>query len=186
MHWTVGMPDVWVTATCIDDDPAGCVSLEVRPCGGTVVTVTSSIDESVTLGCDGRFGILEFQATDSADHVVTDQRFVAYDSSPYLVEVLTVDGFILDVDEERVLYSQLLWPVDPDDVDVDDLWWWGPLQTLERSDWTIMTLLDEESIHGGRWSIYSWRYGDANQAHLSPFGAIFPAQPRWSGRFDHL
>lgn len=72
------------------------------------------------------------------------------------------------LDEDRVLFSALERPVEADDVRVDDTWWWGPMQSMDRSSGRITMLLDEESVHLGR--------RDASP-HLTPLGAIFTHTP---------
>jgi hypothetical protein len=112
---TVGRPDVHVAASCIDDNPQWCASVWVyarvwSDDGDSKRTYlaggTTSIAQTISLAAyDGMVLDLLFEATDSAGWRVYESRTVYVDMSPRLTEVASVNGPILDVQPERILFS---------------------------------------------------------------------------------
>ena len=110
----VARPYVRVSASCSDDDPAGCRSLKVyevvqgttAPEGTLLASGRSQIDQVVAMSGEGG---LRFVAEDSAGQTAGDGRTVRFDDSPGLIEVERVDTpdgtSILDVREDRLLIS---------------------------------------------------------------------------------
>jgi hypothetical protein len=82
---SVGVPSRHVTATCADDEPAGCSKLEVVGPGTT-------------------FGPI-VRGTDSAAQVTLSTVTVEVDGSARLHEVTSVPGVVYDFDGTRVLYA---------------------------------------------------------------------------------
>lgn len=102
---TVARPQLHVSASCTDDDPAGCTSITVKAEGTAVATGKSSIDENVSLtSLDGRQVTLRFEAKDSANQVTTVDRVIYVEASSLLTEVETVSGSIFDVEPNRILF----------------------------------------------------------------------------------
>ncbi len=105
---TVARPLIRITASCSDDDAAGCSSIRVRPGANDAVTLASgvsSIDQDVSLDAfEGQTLALVFVATDSAQQVTTALRFVHVDSSARLHEFQEVTGRIVDAQPDRILF----------------------------------------------------------------------------------
>ena len=102
---TVARPEIHISASCIDDDPAGCTSITVKADGTVVATGKSSIDEDVSLASfDGRQVTLRVEAKDSANQVISVERVIYVEASPVLTEVETVSGSIFDVEPNRILF----------------------------------------------------------------------------------
>jgi hypothetical protein len=101
---SVARPQLRITATCTDDDGAGCVSLTVTDDSTDEILAsgTSSIDEDVTIG--GGALTLIFTGTDSAGQVVRKKRFVYSEWSQRLDEFHSVGGRIVDVNADRILW----------------------------------------------------------------------------------
>ncbi len=103
-QWSIARPTLWVKVQCLDDDPAGCASIEVIP-AGLIVEGVSSIDQEIKLpSFDGiRFDV-RIIGTDTAGQSVYGGAFCHGDFSKRLTEVVSVRGRVLDADAERVLY----------------------------------------------------------------------------------
>lgn len=91
---TVARPELQISASCTDDDPAGCTSITVKVDGTVVATGKSSIDENVSLASfDGRQVTLRVEAKDSANQVTALERVIYAESSSLLNEEETVRIF---------------------------------------------------------------------------------------------
>ncbi len=102
---TVARPSLSLKITCVDDSPQGCISLTAKVDTTVVATGTSTIDETISLdGYDGRVVDLQIQARDAAGQTTTQVRAIYVDSSPRLTELVSVDGAILDVTPDRILF----------------------------------------------------------------------------------
>lgn len=100
--------DGWlrVTASCSDDDPAGC-ALRVMLDGTSTVLASGDIalDEEIDLSeYDGRALNLRFEARDSANQAVFEDRTVYVETSAALVRLEDFPGRVLDIQGERILY----------------------------------------------------------------------------------
>ena len=93
---------VRVTATCIDDDPRGCMSLRVR--SGSAIG-TNSIDETVAVsGADGAEAFVAVDAVDSAGQMTSATRRVYVVLNPRLVPIVrSQHGSVVHTDGSRVL-----------------------------------------------------------------------------------
>jgi len=110
---TVTENSVDLSADCSDDDPAGCSSLvvEVRYADDasalpdTLLTGESHVEGAVSLAAfDGHAVSLVFTGTDSRGQTVQASRTVDVVSSAKLSEIATVDGTVMDIRGNRVLY----------------------------------------------------------------------------------
>ena len=112
---SVARPWIRMAATCSDDDPAGCSSLEVGLFAIGAPTVYGPVFATGTPGFDthilmakydfsGR--LLRFTATDSAGQTAFVFRNIIIESSPSLYEIASVGGPILDVQPDRILFQQ--------------------------------------------------------------------------------
>lgn len=104
----IARPDLRFKAICIDDDPAGCRSLvAVFSAGNVVAQLPNQFDGEISFakanGIEGDFCI---RATDSAFQVREICQKLYVEASPVLTEVLKVNGMILDVKTDRVLYAE--------------------------------------------------------------------------------
>ena len=107
---SVARPSIRFTATCEDDDPAGCTSLQVQlpqffepPI--VFASGTSSIDQTISLAAyDGSTLGLQVIGRDSAQQPGHQTRTIHVESSVKLQEVGSVAGRIIDVNLERILY----------------------------------------------------------------------------------
>jgi hypothetical protein len=163
---SVARPWIRMAATCTDDDPAGCSSVEVGLIAIGVPTVygpvfasgTSSFDSQVLLAAyDFSSRVLRFTATDSAGQTVFVYRNVFIESSPSLYEVASLGGPILDVQPDRILFRQGAgWTQTPQGVFYD----YGSLFVRNRAsgvDTQIPAAAGSQPEYG----------------HLTPIGAIF-------------
>ena len=105
----VARPTLHFRATCADDGPAGCVSLILKTDFGLESVVlasgTNSIDQVASFASrEGKYQPLVLIARDGAGNEATFRFTVYVDSSPYLGELATVPGEILDLQPDRILY----------------------------------------------------------------------------------
>lgn len=163
---SVARPWIRLAATCVDDNPAGCTSLEVglvaigvpTDYGPVFATGTSSFDKQVLLAkWDFSSRLLRFSATDSAGQTTFVYRSIFIDSSPSLYEVMSVGGPILDVQPDRILFRQgAAWTQTPQGVFYDS----GSLVVRNRAtgvDTPVPTVAGSPPAYG----------------YLTPAGAIF-------------
>lgn len=165
---------VHVTATCADDDPAGCKSLTVAwliPGGGPgsggilLQTTQPSVDQDVTLptsvrgtSIDGRTVSVTVTGTDSAGQMRSDGRVVNLQTRTRLVEVESYAGRILDVQPDRVLLLDRTWTNTASDV----------LRIRTRATGDEVTLPTPPGI----------KNMFVDSAFLAPKGAVFAADDR--------
>jgi len=117
LDFSVARPQIWVEASCSDDDPAGCAAVKVEvvgrydPCvdGGDLLRTTdgSPVASSVSLAdYDGYQMRLNLVAFDSAGQETCVQREVYVESSTRLLPVESVPGRIFDFDAQRILFLE--------------------------------------------------------------------------------
>lgn len=111
-----------VTATCSDDDPAGC-ELRVfdNETGSStpLATAMNALDEEVDLAAqDGRAVTLRIEARDSAGQRSGETRRVFVDGSAALLRQQDFRGLVLDLRGARVLYREAL--ADGDRLEIAD------------------------------------------------------------------
>jgi hypothetical protein len=104
-------PTVQITASCTDDDPAGCAAIEASAAIGESVewqllasgkaTLSQSIDLSAY---EGREVNLKVSGFDSNGQRTTVSRTVYVESSPRLLLRATVPGVVWDVSGSRILF----------------------------------------------------------------------------------
>jgi len=107
---TVARPNLRVKVSCEDDYPAGCNSLRIAFNGFGLLfqPANGSFDGEISLPqLQGQSGDLCVSARDSASQLVEVCRTIHVESSPMLTEVFSAGGKIWDVQENRVLYSEL-------------------------------------------------------------------------------
>ena len=106
-------PQLAIAASCSDDDPAGCTSLLAFACtsseGGDCVnafaTGVATLDTTIDLAAyDGQRRYLTYIATDSRGQQSRASVPIYVETSPRLVNVAQVPGFIKDADADRILY----------------------------------------------------------------------------------
>lgn len=110
---TVTRNSVDLSADCSDDDPAGCSSLVVvaryadsalAP-PDTLLRGESRVASTMSLAAfDGHAVSLTFTAKDSRGQAVQASRTVYVESSAKLSGLVTVDGTVMDIRGNRVLY----------------------------------------------------------------------------------
>jgi len=112
---SVARPWIRMAATCSDDDPAGCSSLEVGLFAIGAPTIYGPIFATGTPGFDTQIllakydfsgRLLRFTATDSVGQAAFVFRNIIIESSPSLYEIVSVGGPILDVQPDRILFQQ--------------------------------------------------------------------------------
>ncbi|WP_419875185.1 fibronectin type III domain-containing protein [Candidatus Pristimantibacillus sp. PTI5] len=97
-------PKLRVQATCTDDDPNGC-TLEISY-GSEKITRVNSIDQHVDLGEYIDQGLdISLTAVDSRNQTASQSFSVWPEHSEWLRLVDTVDGDILDVSTEKILFD---------------------------------------------------------------------------------
>jgi Bacterial Ig domain len=102
---TVAHPTVFVDATCVDDDPAGCTSLTASINGNVVALGKDSIKGFLSLSAfDGNYVTLTFTVLDSKGQMTTLNRVIKVEASNNLSEVEAVGGSIIDVQPDRILF----------------------------------------------------------------------------------
>jgi hypothetical protein len=151
LNETVALPEIYLRATCTDDDPVGCVLLTVTIQDRLVSTSQHNIDETVSLAeYDGQIVMLQFEAQDSTGRYTREERTVYVESSTKLVEVEAVGGRIWDVQPGRILFLEK----------TEDR---NLLKILDRASGQETTVIDEIGKQP--------QYG-----YLTPLGAIFVEQ----------
>jgi hypothetical protein len=101
---TVAQPTLHVRAQCTDDDPVGCTQLSVLAAGTVVATGVNTIDADVDLSAyDGTERALTVEGVDSLMQVGSFSVEIAVEASPGLVELETIHGRVLDIDETRIV-----------------------------------------------------------------------------------
>jgi hypothetical protein len=118
---TVARPSLSLSATCADDDPAGCASLNVKINQGPPITqgksvLSSTIDLSAH---EGQSIPIEFTVADSAGQETVVVRTVFVESSARLTIRAEVTGPILDARGSRVLFIDTSKPGNPSLAEVD-------------------------------------------------------------------
>ena len=164
---TVARPFVYVNATCVDDDPNGCVSLKVFP--GTSYNDDSflaSAKSAINRNVRSVLHFFRFAGVDSRGQITLLDRIIFPESSPQLIEIEQIgdDGTvgIFDVQDDRILYLQ-------------DSGTTTSLKVLTRS--THQTdVIPSVSLYG---STLIPQYG-----FLTPKGAIFVAAAENDGIYD--
>ncbi|WP_169081367.1 fibronectin type III domain-containing protein [Paenibacillus sp. PL91] len=97
-------PKLRVQATCTDDDPNGC-TLEISY-GSEKITRVNSIDQHIDLGEYIEQGLdISLTAVDSRGQTASQSFPVWPEHSEWLRLVDTVDGDILDVSTEKILFD---------------------------------------------------------------------------------
>lgn len=151
LNETVARPTLDVSATCSDDDPAGCTSLTVSVNGNTIAIGSSTITANISLSAyDGKRIVLRFLAKDSRGQITLKERLVFVESSNKLAEVVSVSGRILDVLVDRILFVET----------TEDA---NALKILNRATGAETVVLNDPTK--------VTKYG-----YLSPLGAIFVTQ----------
>ncbi len=107
--WRVFRPgdSVAVSATCADDNPAGCSQITLYENDGTVLASgTGTLATTISLASyDGQAVKLVLYGTDSAgQRVIGPSRTVYVEGSQRLVPIEVVAGGLYDFDDTRVLY----------------------------------------------------------------------------------
>lgn len=96
-------PKLHVQATCTDDDPNGC-SLEMTY-GSVKIARLNSIDEDVELVYDIGQELISLTAVDSRGQTANQSFQIWPEHSNWLRLVDTVDGDILDVSTDKILFD---------------------------------------------------------------------------------
>jgi hypothetical protein len=106
-NFEVGRPSFHYSATCTDDDPAGCLTFRLYNAVGIVyASGTSSIDGTLRLPLsDGHETFLYFIATDAHGNTTKVERHVYIESSTRITPLVDVLGAVLDFRDGRVLYK---------------------------------------------------------------------------------
>ncbi len=105
LEGALARPTVQVTASCTDDDPAGCAALRVSVERTVVASGKGSVSQSLDLSAyEGKAVNLTVTGNDSAGQEVTVSRTVYVESSPALVLRNTVPGTVWDVLGSRILF----------------------------------------------------------------------------------
>lgn len=102
----VARPALRFTATCTDDDPAGCTAIELcwASCssGPGLAVAGGELDETVDFSQrEGRAFRVRIRGVDSAGQVDDRFRHVYVESSPLLRRLAAVDGRIRDAETDR-------------------------------------------------------------------------------------
>jgi hypothetical protein len=146
----VARPQLRITASCTDDDPAGC-SLNVTVNGVVIGTAHDQFDQVVSLApFEGSAPTLHFEAVDSAGQRRAVDVPVYVESSVRLSDVETVTGEIWEAQPDRILFLES---------QADR----GILKIKQRTTGQESVVMDQP----GRYP----RYG-----YLTPKGAIFMEQ----------
>lgn len=105
---SVARPTLRVKASCTDDDPAGCKELDVIFNDTSYVTgLPKSFDGEISLlKFNGQRGNLCIRATDSANQRTLSCQNIYVETSPMLIETLSLNGLILDVQENLILFNE--------------------------------------------------------------------------------
>jgi hypothetical protein len=102
----VARPSIRLSATCADDDSAGCQSLKVATADGNIIASgTTRIETDVSLAVyEGRKITLEYRGTDSRGQTGSIYRVVFVESNPRLIEYARAPGsLILDDSADNLL-----------------------------------------------------------------------------------
>jgi hypothetical protein len=117
-EWEVARPGLHLAARCTDDGPDGCTvevvaRVNASDQGTTLLSAPSGFDQTISLAAyeagtlaayPAAFFRLSFVAKDSRGQTSTSSAWAAVESSPALVPVDKVNGFIYDADATRILY----------------------------------------------------------------------------------
>ncbi|MFO1511313.1 MAG: hypothetical protein U1F83_00100 [Verrucomicrobiota bacterium] len=111
MNATVARPEVVISASATDDNPAG-VKIDVfqdSVGGALLASGTNNLNATLNFGgADGGIVTLAFRALDSAGQAKLSYRQVYVQSSSNLVEIANVsDGRIMDVQPDRILFQTI-------------------------------------------------------------------------------
>jgi hypothetical protein len=108
LDFSVARPTLQVSATCMDDDPAGCAFMEARGGGGVVVlTGTSQLEGTVSQAAyNGSLVAFSISARDSRGQVTTQVLNIFVEGSTSLTELATLPGQVFDLQGQRALYSR--------------------------------------------------------------------------------
>lgn len=108
VNGSVATPKLRLKASCSDDDPAGCKQLDVIFNDNYFVTeLSKNFDGEISLAnFNGQSGNLCIRATDSANQRTLTCQNIYVEASPMLSEVISVGGRILDVQEDRILFTE--------------------------------------------------------------------------------
>jgi hypothetical protein len=103
---TVARPTLDVSATCTDDDPAGCRSIEVyTDIQRGLASGTTAINQTLSLaGYEGQHISLRLVAKDSRGTENHQLRSIYVESSPRLVPIASALGRVWDVSGSLLLY----------------------------------------------------------------------------------
>lgn len=160
-------PKLHVQATCTDDDPNGC-TLEISY-GSEKITRVNSIDQHIDLGEYIEQGLdISLTAVDSRSQTASQSFSVWPEHSEWLRLVDTVDGDILDVSTEKILFDnrqkKQLGIKDrksgeiitvPYDLPVNDVFKYGFLTPHGA----VMALQLDKGIMDAPSALYEWRDG---------------------------
>ena len=105
-HQVLREPSVRISASCSDDDPAGCTSVSAYANGSLLATVAGGVmDKTFSLnGQDGDAVTIRVDVTDSRNQTVSTSRTVHVETLAGFSEVATVPGDIFDFSPDRILY----------------------------------------------------------------------------------
>ncbi len=149
-------PQTRITASCEDDDIDSSPHIEVLlpPSNSSLVPAgLSQIDQSIDLSAaEGSSRTLTVRCRDSVGQITNMQRRIHIESSDAMSVILTVDGPILDINNNKVLYK-----VHQDDG--DQLW-----------------IQDRSSLTRSQIPVAAGKRVTDSRAFLTPIGAIFVAQ----------
>lgn len=102
---SVATPSIPVSATCTDVGLEGC-TVSIINLGTELASGSGGINRAVDLSAFAGTRVdLIFVATDSRGQVVKTTRTVYVENSPNLTPVATVDGEIVDLQDNRLLYK---------------------------------------------------------------------------------
>ena len=96
---------VRVTTSCVNDAPGGCAYIYVYVNGSLVATAPGNFDDTVSVAAyEGKSVELRVEGFDGAGQFSRVYRRVFVESSTHLSEVVSVNGLIMDVQPDRILF----------------------------------------------------------------------------------
>ncbi|SOD04025.1 hypothetical protein SAMN05216486_1222 [bacterium JGI 053] len=108
--WWVAGANLRLDADCIDDDPAGCTSLQVVAAApllyDTLAMGTTSVHQDASVSAfDGKMPEIRFLGTDSRGRSVQVTVEVYVETTPALVRIDSAGSVAMDVDSSRLLFQ---------------------------------------------------------------------------------